>query len=73
MSRVTVVQIGLGTVGGEVISQVVANRERWRSVLGRDVQIGAVIGTGGAVLAEGPDGLADDLLLRLVHARREGK
>ena len=44
MSRVTVVQVGLGTVGGEVISQIVANRERWQNVLGRDVRIGAVIG-----------------------------
>ena len=72
MSRVTVVQVGLGTVGGEVISQIVANRERWQSALGRDVRIGAVIGTGGAVVAEQPEGLADDLLLRLVHARRGG-
>lgn len=72
MSRVTVVQVGLGTVGGEVISQIVANREHWQRELGRDVRIGAVIGTGGAVLSDQPDGLADDLLLRLVHARREG-
>ncbi len=72
MSRVTVVQIGLGTVGGEVISQIVANRARWQNALGRDVRIGAVIGTDGAVLADGPEGLADDLLLRLVLARREG-
>jgi len=69
---VTVVQIGLGTVGGEVISQIVANRERWQQDLGRDVRIGAVIGTNGAVLAGQPEGLADDLLMRLVHARREG-
>lgn len=72
MGQVTVVQVGLGTVGGAVISQIVANRERWQRSLGRDIRIGAVIGTDGAVLGDGSDGLPADLLLGLVAARREG-
>ena len=73
MSRVTLVQVGMGTVGGATIEQVIANRDRWWRDHGLDVRIGAVIGLGGALVAAEPDGLADDLLRRLVHSRREGQ
>ena len=49
MSRVTLVHVGMGTVGGEAIEQVIANRDRWWDAHGLDVRIGAVIGLGGAL------------------------
>ncbi len=73
MSRVTLVQVGIGTVGGETIEQVVTYRDRWWRDHGLDVRIGAVIGLGGALVTIEPDGLADDLLLRLVRSRRAGQ
>ena len=73
MSRVTLVQVGMGTVGGETIEQVIANRDRWWAHHGLDVRIGAVIGLGGALVAPDPDGLPDELLRRIVSFRRAGQ
>ncbi len=73
MSRVTLVQIGMGTVGGETIEQVVANRDRWWRDHGLDVRVGAVIGLGGALMNAAPEGIGDDLLHDLVHSRRAGQ
>jgi len=72
VSRITLVQVGMGTVGGETIEQVIANRNRWWVDFGLDVRIGAVIGRGGALVTTEPDGLADELLRGLVHSRRAG-
>ena len=63
----------MGTVGGETIEQVIANRDRWWESHGLDVRIGAVIGLGGALVTAEPDGLADDLLHGLVRSRRAGQ
>ena len=73
MSRVTLVQVGMGTVGGETIEQVIANRDRWWRDHGLDVRIGAVIGLAGALVSPEPDGLPDDLLHHLVSSRRVGQ
>ncbi len=73
MSRVTLVQVGMGTVGGEAIEQVIANRNRWWQSHGLDVRIGAVIGLGGALVTPEPDGLSDELLQGLVRSRRAGQ
>lgn len=73
MARVTLVQVGMGTVGGETIMQVIANRQRWQQAFGLDVRIGAVIGLGGALLQPSPEGLADDLLQHIVASRRQGQ
>jgi homoserine dehydrogenase len=73
VSRVTLVQVGMGTVGGETIEQVIANRGRWWDTHGLDVRIGAVIGLGGALVTTEPEGLADDLLHGVVHSRRAGQ
>jgi homoserine dehydrogenase len=73
VSRVTLVQVGMGTVGGETIEQVIANRDRWWDAHGLDVRIGAVIGLGGALVTPGPDGLDDELLHGLVRSRRAGQ
>lgn len=72
MSRVTLVQLGIGTVGGAVLEQVVANRDRWRQAFGLDVVVGAVIGRQGALMADDRRGLRDDLLDDVVTSRRRG-
>jgi homoserine dehydrogenase len=73
VSRVTLVHVGMGTVGGEAIEQVIANRDRWWDAHGLDVRIGAVVGLGGALVTPEPDGLGDELLHGLVHSRRAGQ
>jgi homoserine dehydrogenase len=73
VSRVTLVQVGMGTVGGEAIEQAIANRDRWWDAHGLDVRIGAVIGVGGALVTPEPDGFDDGLLHGLVHSRRGGQ
>ena len=72
MRRITLIQLGIGTVGGEVVEQAIANRERWRRDLALDVRIGAVIGRSGALVASGPDGLPDDVVRTAVAGRRAG-
>jgi len=73
VSRVTLVHVGMGTVGGEAIEQVIANRDRWWDAHGLDVRIGAVIGLGGALVTTEADGLSDELLHGLVRSRRAGR
>src|SRR5215213_2359225 len=73
VSRVTLVHVGMGTVGGEAIEQSIANRDRWWDAHGLDVRIGAVIGLGGALVAPQLDGLDDELLHGLVSSRRAGQ
>src|SRR5215213_5213426 len=63
----------MGTVGGEVIEQVIANRGLWWDAYGLDVRIGAVIGLDGALVTPNPEGLDDELLHGLVHSRRAGQ
>ena len=73
MARVALVQVGIGTVGGEVVSQVLAHRAQWRRSLGLDVRVAALVGRGGALAAEEPGaGLPDDVLRRAVADRRDG-
>lgn len=72
MKRISLVQIGFGTVGGAVIEQVLANRERWTRQFGFDMRYMAVGSRQGAVVADGPDGFADDDLRRAVNRRRAG-
>jgi len=73
VSRVTLVHVGMGTVGGEAIEQVIVNRDRWWDAHGLDVRIGAVIGLGGALVTTEADGLSDELLHGLVRSRRAGR
>jgi homoserine dehydrogenase len=63
----------MGTVGGETIEQVIANRDRWWRDYGLDVRVGAVVGLGGALVTAEPEGLPDDLLLGVVRSRRAGQ
>jgi homoserine dehydrogenase len=70
--QITLVQIGIGTVGGAVIEQVAANRDQWRSALGVDLQVGAVVTRAGAVVSASGGPLPDEVLLGMVRGRREG-
>lgn len=72
MKQINLVQIGIGTVGGEVVAQVIANRERWRRELGLEVQIAAVVGKDGALPAEDIAGLPDATLQAVVAGRQAG-
>jgi homoserine dehydrogenase len=73
MKRISLVQVGFGTVGGAVIGQVLDQRERWRTSLGIDVRFVAVAGSRGAAVAEGDDGLEEPWLQALVHGRQTGE
>jgi homoserine dehydrogenase len=72
VKRVQLVQLGIGTVGGEVIEQVIRHRTSWRQNLGVDVGVGAVIGREGALVAEEPGGFCDTELQDIVAGRRKG-
>ena len=73
MKRITLIQLGIGTVGGEVLAQVLAQRERWRRDLALDIGIGAVVGRHGAMVADDPAGLADERLVAVRDVRRAGR
>lgn len=72
MKRITLVQVGFGTVGGAVIEQVVDNGTRWREQLGLDVRYAAVAGRDGAYVAQSDDGLGAEELRSAVSRRRAG-
>lgn len=72
MKRIVLVHIGAGTVGGAAIEQEIAQRERWKALFGVDVIIGAVIGTGGAIVTDAADGLPVGLLHEIAESRKTG-
>lgn len=72
MKRVTVVQVGFGTVGGAVLEQVAANQAAWRETFGVEIGVGAVVGRAGALVAEEPDGFSAGALRQVVSDRRNG-
>jgi homoserine dehydrogenase len=73
MKRVSLVQVGVGTVGGAVVEQVLENRARWQASFGLDISVGAVVTRAGTVLAGGADGLDAGTLRGLVERRRRGE
>lgn len=73
VTRVALVQVGIGVVGGEVVEQVLANRDRWRQDLGLDVRVAAVAGRDGALAEEPGTPLADGVLRGAVSARKGGQ
>jgi homoserine dehydrogenase len=72
-ARVQLVQIGIGTVGGEAIEQVVRHRGKWQHELGVEAVVGAVIGKDGAYVAGAADGICDDELRGIVAGRKAGE
>ncbi|HEV2108224.1 MAG TPA: hypothetical protein VGR16_08180 [Thermomicrobiales bacterium] len=72
MRSVQLIQVGIGTVGGEVINQVIAHREEWRQRLELDIQVVAVARGAGALRRSDRGGLSDDVLRQAIEARRSG-
>ncbi len=72
MKRISLVQVGFGTVGGAVIEQVVRQRRMWQDRFGFDVSIAAVAGRSGASISKGATGLDEATLRALVEGRRQG-
>ena len=70
MKRVALVQIGIGTVGGEVVEQILANRALWRRTLRLDLRVAAVAGRDGAVAEEPSEELPEGRLREAVSGRR---
>jgi len=70
--RVILLQIGIGTVGGAVLEQTIANRDRWRRVFATEFVIGALGGRDGVLAAEDASGLTDDAIRAVVDDRRSG-
>lgn len=70
MKRISLIQIGFGTVGGALIEQILDNRQRWRDQFGIDVTYGAIAGRDGAVVEPNPDGLQAAGLRGAVARRR---
>ena len=68
--KVTVLVIGIGTVGGTLIEQILAGRERWKSQLDLDIAVGSVAGPSGATAPDAE--LTDSTLHALVSGRRAG-
>lgn len=71
MKRISIVQVGLGTIGGTVVEQIVANQAMWRERDGLDVTVAGILTTRGALVA-GPDGIEPGLLREIVTRRRAG-
>ena len=71
IEQVRVVQVGIGTVGGEVLRQLAAGRERWRHELGVDVAVAALVARDGALVS--PTGeLSPKMLRAAADGRRSG-
>jgi len=68
---VNVLSIGIGTVGGTLVEQLLAGRDRWRRELGLELVVRSVAGQGGAIAL--PESLDAKALSRLVEARRSGR
>lgn len=73
MRDIQLIQVGIGTVGGEVIKQVLANRASWRERLGLNVDILALARGGGALCQGEGSGLSDEVLERALADRQDGK
>jgi homoserine dehydrogenase len=69
--KVTVLVIGIGTVGGTLIEQILAGRERWQTRLGMELAVGSIAGPGGATAPDAE--LSDQTLRALVDSRRAGR
>jgi len=70
MKRVSLIQVGFGTVGGAVIELVLRHRALWRTRFDLDVSIASVAGRSGAIVSDNPTGLDDSTLRDLVESRR---
>jgi homoserine dehydrogenase len=66
--QIRVVQVGIGTVGSEVLRQLAAGRDRWRRDLDVDVSVAAIVTRDGALI--GADGEISSALFAAAIAGR---
>ncbi|MGI8486249.1 MAG: homoserine dehydrogenase [Thermomicrobiales bacterium] len=71
MKRVSLIQVGFGTVGGVLLEQVMRQHDRWCQEFELDIRIAAVAGRAGAIVANDLEvGLAEaELRIMLDHRR----
>ena len=73
MKRVSLVQVGFGTVGGATLEQVSHQRDAWRHSFGIDISVVAVAGRAGVMVADDRvAGFGRAEIQSLVDARRGG-
>ena len=72
MKQINLVQLGIGTVGGAVVEQVVANNQQWQRDLGLDLRLVAIAGKDGAFATSSKGGHSRTSLLEAIAARRSG-
>ena len=71
MKRVSLIQVGLGTVGGVLLEQVIGQHTRWCEELGLDIRIAAIAGRKGAIVADDLDqGMRAEEVHTLLTRRR---
>ncbi|MEJ7838738.1 MAG: hypothetical protein WKF81_07970 [Thermomicrobiales bacterium] len=70
MKHIGLIQIGFGTVGGAVLEQVIAHRDQWRDHLSIDVQVDAIVGRSGVLVAPDTSGFTAEALREIVGWRR---
>jgi homoserine dehydrogenase len=72
MKRVSLVQIGVGTVGSVLAEQVIHGHDRWTAELGLDIRITALAGRSGAIVASDPNrGFGHDELAHILAHRSD--
>jgi homoserine dehydrogenase len=72
LKRISLVQVGVGLIGGTTIGQIVEHRARWRDELGVEIGVAALVSRDGAIVAEDPHGFSDRVLHSVLGARQSG-
>lgn len=72
VKQISVIQVGIGLIGGATIQQALAQRERWREHLGLDVVYRGMIDSSGGVCCEDPEGYSAETLRSAVDIRAGG-
>lgn len=71
VQSLSLVQVGVGLIGGTTIEQVLANRATWRDRFGIDVRYVALIVGDGAIVAEDASGIPDEALQSFLALRKD--
>ena len=71
MKRVSLIQVGFGTVGGVLLEQVMSQHDRWCQEFGLNIRIAAVAGRKGALVAGDVEvGLQEVEMRKMLDHRR---
>ena len=72
VKQISVIQVGIGLIGGATIQQALEQRGRWREHLGLDVVYRGMIDSSGGVCCEDPEGYSAETLRSAVDIRAGG-